>query len=104
MPAFFRLALTTLAVKSLLPNFPHNPLVSVKYGIYASHTQKCPVFTIYADWFNYWSERQSCAVCVYTDRRLDISKLRITHSQIIYFLELYFLEQGCICHLAPPIE
>ena len=27
MPAFFRLALTTVAVKSLLPNFPHNPLV-----------------------------------------------------------------------------
>ena len=26
MPAFFRLALTTMAVKSLLPNFPHNPL------------------------------------------------------------------------------
>ena len=27
MPAFFRLALTTVAVKSLLPNFPHSPLV-----------------------------------------------------------------------------
>ena len=26
MPAFFRLALTTVAAKSLLPNFPHNPL------------------------------------------------------------------------------
>ena len=26
MPAFFRLALTTVAVKSLLPNFPHDPL------------------------------------------------------------------------------
>ncbi len=26
MPAFFRLALTTVAVKILLPNFPHNPL------------------------------------------------------------------------------
>ena len=26
MPAFFCLALTTVAVKSLLPNFPHNPL------------------------------------------------------------------------------
>ena len=25
MPAFFRLALTTVAVKSLLPNFPHSP-------------------------------------------------------------------------------
>ena len=29
MPAFFRLALTTVAVKSLLPNFPHDPLVSL---------------------------------------------------------------------------
>ena len=28
MPAFFRLALTTVAVKSLLPNFPHSPLAS----------------------------------------------------------------------------
>ena len=27
MPAFFRLALTTVAVKSLSPNFPHDPLV-----------------------------------------------------------------------------
>ena len=27
MPAFFRLALTTVAVKSLLPNFPHSPTV-----------------------------------------------------------------------------
>ena len=26
MPAFFRLALTTVAVKSLSPNFPHGPL------------------------------------------------------------------------------
>ena len=30
MPAFFRLALTTVAVKNLLPNFPHNPPVTVK--------------------------------------------------------------------------
>jgi len=28
MPAFFRLALTTVAVKSLLPNFPHSPLAT----------------------------------------------------------------------------
>ena len=28
MPAFFRLALTTVAVKSLSPNFPHGPLVT----------------------------------------------------------------------------
>ena len=28
MPAFFRLALTTVAVKSLSPNFPHGPLAS----------------------------------------------------------------------------
>ena len=27
MPAFFRLALTAVAVKSLSPNFPHGPLV-----------------------------------------------------------------------------
>ena len=26
MPAFFRLALTTMAEKCLLPKFPHNPL------------------------------------------------------------------------------
>ena len=26
MPAFFRLALTTVAVKNLSPNFPHGPL------------------------------------------------------------------------------
>ena len=35
MPAFFRLALTTVAVKSLLPNFPHNPLVST-HTVYRS--------------------------------------------------------------------
>ena len=29
MPAFFRLALTTVAVKSLLPNFPHSPLACI---------------------------------------------------------------------------
>ena len=29
MPAFFRLALTTVAVKSLSPNFPHGPLDGV---------------------------------------------------------------------------
>lgn len=28
MPAFFCLALTTVTVKSLLPNFPHNLLVT----------------------------------------------------------------------------
>ena len=31
MPAFFRLALTTLAVKSLLPNFPHAPLEPILF-------------------------------------------------------------------------
>ncbi len=29
MPAFFRLALTTEAVKSLLPNLPHSPLACI---------------------------------------------------------------------------
>ena len=32
MPAFFRLALTPVAVKSLLPNFPHAPLAGVYLG------------------------------------------------------------------------
>ena len=30
MPVFFRLALTTLVAKSLLPNFPHNPLAGTR--------------------------------------------------------------------------
>ena len=32
MPAFFRLALTTVAVKSLLPNFPHSSLDGICSG------------------------------------------------------------------------
>ena len=36
MPTFFRLALTTVAVKSLLPNFPHDPLL--RPGVYAVGT------------------------------------------------------------------
>ncbi len=36
MPAFFRLALTTVAVKSLLPNFPHNPLAETQLSIQIS--------------------------------------------------------------------
>ena len=38
MPAFFRLALTTEAVKSLSPNFPHGPLAIVLEPTFNSYS------------------------------------------------------------------
>ena len=38
MPAFYRLALTTEAVKSLSPNFPHGPLAIVLEPTFNSYS------------------------------------------------------------------
>ena len=42
MAAFFRLALTTVAVKSWLPNFPHRPLACIIHE--ATRVFSCYVF------------------------------------------------------------
>ena len=40
MPAFFRLALTTVAVKSLLSNFPHNPPACINHEVIGRRIDK----------------------------------------------------------------
>ena len=71
MPAFFRLALTAVAVKSLSPNFPHGPLavlllttqmVSAQPEIVCSSVAADPD----GDGFG-WENNQSCLVTTDSD-------------------------------------